>query len=335
MTDLAQVAVYMARRGWAVYPQAPNTNTPRANCATCKEGGCEWRSGKCPCLVSVTSPCHALHAATTDVDLTAARWEHAPRCNPALHLGRSRLVVIDIDCHADTAPDELAPGLPNPGITNGLGSFAALLDHLGQDWPEDTLTVESPTGGVHMYFQAPRVPLRTTHAAWQVEVKAGASSITAPGSLRRLDDGTTGTYRRVSETTEPAPFPRWLGEWLVSTGRIADPTRPATPTVMPGHGRNGGRSRRWWEKAWTDQLGEIANAAPGTRNDVVLRRGLRLFNLTDEPGCPWTAQEAEDALVAAQEQYAINTGRPSNPSEYRAVARATRARARTSRGEAA
>src|SRR5690606_13026283 len=279
------------------------------------------------CLTSAETPCHALHAATTDVDLTAARWEHAPRCNPALHLGRSQLVVLDLDCHADTAPDELAPGLPNPGVCNGLGSFAALLDHLGQDWPEDTLTVESPTGGVHMYFQAPRVPLRTTHAAWQVEVKAGASSITAPGSVRRLDDGTTGTYRRVSETTEPAPFPRWLGEWLVSTGRIADPTRPATPTVMPTQrttGDTSSHSPAWWARAWEDQLAEIEGAPPGERYHTLGRRAGRLFALTEQPGCPWTADDAERALMEAQLQRAARLGIHAPESEYRAQVRSMR-----------
>lgn len=332
MATLADIAVYLAGRGWAVYPQAPNTNSPRANCATCKANDCGWRSGDCPCLTSIKQPCHALHAASTDVDLTRQRWDHAARCNPALHLGRSDLVVLDIDCHETDVPEELAPGLPNPGIANGLGSFAALLDHLGQPWPEDTLIVESPTGGQHIYYQAPRVPLRVMLAAWSVEVKAGASSITAPGSVRP-----EGTYARISHGYGVAPFPRWLGEWLVSIGQMPDPRSVAPGIAMPNRRSRqpGGHSRRWWERAWSEQLDEIANAAAGTRNEVVLRRGLRLFNLTYEPGCPWSAQEAEDALVAAQEQYSMNTGRASSTSEYRAVARATRDRAGSDQGAAA
>src|SRR5690606_12704126 len=127
----------------------------------------------------------ALHAASSNVDLTLARWEQMPRCNPALHLYLSGLVVVEFDCHDTTPPAELAPGVPNPGIANGIGAGYALADHLGQSWP-DTLTVESPSGGLHLYFQAPRVPLRHCYAAWEVEVKAGACSITAPGSVRRL-----------------------------------------------------------------------------------------------------------------------------------------------------
>lgn len=326
MSTLSTIACYLARKGWAVYPQVPGGNTPLGNCRTCRED-CGWREGTCPCLTSAVDPCHALHSASTDVELTRARWAHASRCNPALHLGRSGLVVLDIDCHDDTLPDELAPGLPNPGVRNGICSFTALLDHLGQDWPSDTLAVETPTGGLHLYYRAPQVPLRHCLAAWQVEVKAGACSITAPGSVRTLDDGTTGIYRRISEATEPGPFPAWLGRWLVSLGRIPDPTASRDVPSMPTRAGRTGHTRRWWERAWNDQLHEIATAPAGTRNDVVLRRGLRLFNLARQAGCPWTSDEAEQALINAQYTYAANTGRPASPGEYRAVAQATRARA--------
>lgn len=325
MATLAEIAIYLARRGWAVYPQAPQSNIPTRNCDKCRAGYCAGVPD-CPCTDAV-DPCHALHAATADVDLTLARWEQAPRCNPALNLGWSGLVVVDIDCHGGDPPNEIAPGVPNRGAVNGLGAFAALLEHLGQDWPEDTLTIESPTGGMHLYYRAPKALTRTVHAAWQVEVKAGATSITAPGAVRDVDRQ-TGTYTRVSDATEPAPFPRWLGEWLVTSGKIADPAAPARTIAMPQprSSGDGAHSPRWWERAWRDQLDEIANAAAGTRNDMVLRRGLRLVNLTAEAGCPWTTDEAEQALIDAQHQYAANAGRPASHHEYVAVARATRQR---------
>lgn len=334
MADMADIATYLARRGWAVYPQTPLGNVPIGNCQPCRARDCPGAHHGCECLTGVR-PCHALHAATTNVELTRSRWEHAPRCNPALNLGTSGLVVLDIDCHATDAPTELAPGLANPGVANGVGAYSALLEHVGADWPEDTLTVATPTGGLHVYYRAPEVPLRHCHAAWQVEVKAGACSITAPGSVRALEDGTHGLYERISDTTEVAPFPAWLGRWLVSLGRVADPSSKHThePPAMPS-GNAEGHSRSWWQRAWNDQLGEIANAEAGTRNNVVLRRGLRLFNLAAEAGCPWTAADAEAALVKAQHQYAANTGRPSNPSEYRAVAEATRERATVRQGRA-
>lgn len=332
--DLGAIARWLARQGYAVYPQIPYGNTPVGNCSTCKEPG--HAQDGCTCLAAV-NPCHALHAASANEQLTASRWEHAPRCNPALHVGRSELVVIDVDTHDTIVPATLAPGLPaETGIVNGLDSYAALLDRHGLTWPTDTLMVRTPTGGLHVYYQAPRVPLRHAEAAWQVEIKAGTTSITAPGSVRTLDDGTTGVYERISDTSKPAPFPRWLGEWLVSIGRVPDPRRrtPAVPAPKWANqqGSEHGHSRRWWERAWSDQLAEIAQAAPGTRNWTVCSRGLRLFNLLAEPGCPWSADDAETALVQAQEAYAANTGRPMSRTEYVNVARATRARATSNRG---
>lgn len=328
MTDLAQVAVYLARRGWAVYPQAPGTNTPRGNCAN----GCGGRGtertcpggSECPCTRSIETPCHALYAASSDPELTAARWEHAPRCNPALHLGRSQLVVLDLDCHADGEPPaELAPGLPNPGITNGVGALAVLLDHLGQDWPEDTLTIESPTGGLHIYYQAPRVPLRHTHAAWQVEVKAGACSITAPGAVRRLADGSTGTYRRISDTATAAPFPPWLGEWLVRIGAIADPTKPR-PVVTPQRAAApSGHSPAYWDRVLNGVLDRVATKDHGAkaRYQVIYAATRRLANLAVHDAAPWSEHDAITAVVDTACAARAAAGRPERRAEATEQAR--------------
>lgn len=321
--NLGAIAVWLATRGWAVYPQAPESNVPRRNCETCRDRQCPGLHNDCDCLTSTDSPCHALHAATTDVELTRSRWEHSPRCNPAVHLGRSGLVVLDIDNHGDTVSDELAPGLPNIGAQNGIQALAILLDHLDAPWPE-TLTVDSPTGGVHMYFQAPRTPLRTTHAAWQVEVKAGATSITAPGSVRRID-GDLVPYRRSSDTVEIAPFPRWLGQWLVHIGRIPDPSAPSPPTPIPAQRAYSEHTVEYWRVAWSDQLAEIESAPPGERFHTLGRRAGRLFTLTQRPGCPWTPDQAEHALVEAQMTRAARFGIPAPRSEYIAQARAMRA----------
>ncbi|MGW3473438.1 bifunctional DNA primase/polymerase [Saccharopolyspora sp. NPDC000995] len=324
-TGLGDIAVYLARRGWHVYPQAPLGNSPTANCAN----GCGGlRSGQrtertcpgnhtCPCSSSPTRPCHALYAARNDAELTWARWKHAPRCNPALHLGWSNLLVVEIDCHDTTTPAELAPGLPNPGVVNGLGSFAALLDHLGQPWPTDTLIVESPTGGQHLYYQAPRLALRHCYAAWQVEVKAGACSITAPGSVRKLADGTTGTYERISDAVDPAPFPRWLGEWLVSIGRVTDPAarhRPAPTRITTS---NNTHPSRYWESAWSGVLDRVATKDDGRRArfETIYAGARRLANLAAHDGAPWSEADAVQAVVDTAVAARAATGRPERRSE--------------------
>ncbi len=324
---LPDIAAYFARRGWAVYPQAPETNAPRRNCPACRERRCPGPHAGCPCLASVENPCHALHAASSDVELTICRWERAARCNPAARLDLSGAAVLDLDDHGGPAPAELAPGLPNPGgIHNGVQAWEVLADHLGISSEPETLTVETPTGGKHIYFRAPRALTKTVLAAWQVELKAGCTSITLPGSVRRVG-GDLVPYQRVSDTVNLAPFPRELGEWLVSIGRVPDPTRPATPTVMPTQrtsGDTGHHSPAWWARAWRDQLAEIESAPPGERYHTLGRRAGRLFALTERPGCPWTADDAERALVEAQERRAVRLGVPVSTSEYRAQVRSMR-----------
>src|SRR5690606_19263947 len=279
---------------------------------------------ECPCTRSIETPCHALYAASSDPELTAARWEYAPRCNPALHLGRSQLVVLDIDCHADGEPPaELAPGLPNPGITNGVGALAVLLDHLGQDWPEDTLTIESPTGGMHIYYRAPKVPLRHTHAAWQVEVKAGACSITAPGAVRRRAAGAAGAYRRISAPARAAPCPRWLGEWLVRIGAVADPPKPR-PVVPPQRAAApSGHSPAYWDRVLNGVLDRVATKDNGARAryQVIYAATRRLANLAVHDAAPWSEHDAITAVVDTACAARAAAGRPERRAEATEQAR--------------
>src|SRR5690606_41367527 len=113
--------------------------------------------------------------------------------------------------------------------------------------------------------------------------------------------------RRTSAAVAPAPFPEWLGERLVSIGRVPDPTRPATPTVMPTQrttGDTGGHSPAWWARAWRDQLAEIEGAPPGERYHTLGRWAGRLYALTERPCCPWTSDDAYPTQLEVLERRA-------------------------------
>lgn len=320
--SLDKVATWLAEHDYAVYPTSPGTNVPTANCGTCRDG-CDMDT--CACRTAV-DPCHGLHAASTDPELTAARWEEEPDRNPALHLGQSGLVVIDVDDHGHAPPAELAPGMPMPeGVESGMDAFRALLAELGQPWPDDTLDVASPNGGRHLYFRSPVADLRPCDAAWQVEVKTGNVGIVAPGGLRKLKDGGMGQYRRISDAVEPAPFPRWLGEHLVERGIVPDPTQPVqVPEQRQRRHGPGSHREAWWTRAREGLLSDIAGAPEGRRNEVATRAGFRLMALTREPGCPWTAEQAERDLVEAQQMYAARQNRRGREAEYAALARGCR-----------
>src|SRR5690606_29320291 len=144
---------------------------------------------------------------------------------------------------------------------------------------------------------------RACQAGWQMDVRAGDAGVVAPGSVRKLDDGSLGQYRRISEATGPAPFPRWLGEHLVERGIVPDPTRAVEVPERRQHRRAGAHRSAWYGRAREGLLADIAGAPEGRRNEIATRAGYRLMALAADEGCPWTREQAERDLVEAQQRY--------------------------------
>ncbi|MEV4079169.1 bifunctional DNA primase/polymerase [Nonomuraea fuscirosea] len=80
-------------------------------------------------------------AATTD----SARLDGWPAgANVGVGCWRSQVVVLDLD----------VPGGGHRTTVRGADSFAAACAARGEPWP-DTLTVATPSGGMHLYFRPP------------------------------------------------------------------------------------------------------------------------------------------------------------------------------------
>jgi hypothetical protein len=170
---------------------------------------------------------------------------------PGIAAGPSRLVLIDIDTHHDDLPPDLATGLL-PGINlaaepiprsawddparfrDGRDTLALLARLRGgpRPWPGDAghqpVTVTTPSGGVHLWYQAPAGNLRQVLSdpagrhglAWQADIKAGWSYGIAPGATT-----SKGTYRlRGGDLANPGRMPEWLAR---------ETTRAATPRPRP------------------------------------------------------------------------------------------------------
>lgn len=91
------------------------------------------------------------HTATRDPEQIRKWWDHpAPAWNIGAAVGRSGIVVIDLDI----AGDEPAPE-PFAGATGGADVLARLAANAGEPIPT-TWTVSTPSGGSHLYFYAPR-----------------------------------------------------------------------------------------------------------------------------------------------------------------------------------
>ena len=236
-------------RSATVAPAAPGTASPPTSPApapACPPAG--W--------------CHGVRAATTDPATITAWWRRQPRAVPGVAAGPSGLVLVDIDAHGGPPPPHLATGLL-PGIDlatepippgawadparfrDGRDTLALLARLRGgpRPWPagpeHQPVTAATPSGGVHLWYQAPAPDLRQALSdphgryglAWQIDLKAGWSYGIAPGATT-----TAGTYQiRGGDPARPGRMPSWLAREVIRVTRSGTaPTARRRPA--PGTG---------------------------------------------------------------------------------------------------
>ncbi|MEU6866366.1 bifunctional DNA primase/polymerase [Streptomyces sp. NPDC046876] len=245
------MAAWMARRGYPVHPLAPGTKTPAPNCPDCRSA--PHAPQECPCRARGRW-CHGFHAATTDVPTVLRWWQTEPAFGVGVSCGPARLVVIDVDAHRTPLPDRqrLLPGIPVDdrvdltGLQNGFDTLALLAAYRSRPHPcEDasTLRVRTPSGGMHIWYRAPKdgPGFRSSSGsspkvalAWQVDVRSVGGYIVAPGTRTAA-----GVYEALPGARLPAPLPLWLTAELTRTGHSVE-TAPAKPS----HGPVAARTRR-------------------------------------------------------------------------------------------
>jgi hypothetical protein len=174
------------------------------------------------------------------------------------------LVLVDIDAHGGQLPPALATGLL-PGIDlgaepiphsawenparfrDGRDSLTLLARLRGgpRPWPSgpehQPVIAATPSGGTHLWYQAPANGLRQALAdpqgryglAWQVDIKAGWSYGIAPGAVTAV-----GTYRlRSGDSKRPGRMPAWLA---AEVQRVSGPRPPSLPADSTSPGLPGG-----------------------------------------------------------------------------------------------
>jgi hypothetical protein len=262
-SDPARLALDLAALGWHILPLSPASKRPLGNCPACRtqHGMPVHLAHACPCLAA-GGWCHGARAATTDPERITAWWRRESRAVPGVAAGPSGLILIDIDAHGGQHPPRLTTGLL-PGIDlatepiphdawedparfrDGRDSLTLLARLRGgpHPWPpgpeHQPVTAATPSGGVHLWYQAPADQLRQALSdpqgryglAWQIDVKAGWSYGIAPGAIT-----TAGTYQvRGGDPARPGRMPEWLAREVIRVTRAAPP-QPATPPPLPGGG---------------------------------------------------------------------------------------------------
>ncbi len=273
MSTLLGHALNAADRGWFVFPLVRGGKRPALHGAD-----------DCP----GTGPCAAGHAgweqrATRDPEVIRGCW-NTRGFNIGVATGPSGLVVVDLDT---PKPGVVAPeNWRLPGVVTGEDVLAVLCDQAGQPLPYDTHTVTTPTGGRHLYFQAPAgQPLRNTSGklGWLIDTRAHGGYVVAAGSATP-----NGPYRTVNDVP-PAPLPEWL-----HTALIPAPLPPQKPvTVDLGTGRRGA----YLQAAIDRSVAAVHDAPAGQRNRVLYGAAVALGQLI--AGNALTAEQVTPVLVHA------------------------------------
>lgn len=248
-------ALHLARHDWHVFPLAPDSKRPLANCPTCRNQASDaHRIDTCPCLAD-GGWCHGVRAATTRPDIISYWWTHHPDALIGVAAGPSRLVLIDIDTHGAPFPHnpahDLLPGIdltsenidgsqwsdPNQ-FRDGRHSLALLAKLRGgpRPWPgndqHQPVAVDTPSTGRHLWYRTPHARLRQAIGAlaWRVDIKAGWSYGLAPGTTTR-----TGTYRHITgKIATPGRLPDWLAHEIERVASpVPQPVKPLTRHPEP------------------------------------------------------------------------------------------------------
>jgi hypothetical protein len=241
---LLRSALRAALRGWHVFPCAAGGKRPalRGN----------WQD-----------------LATTSPDQIRDWWARAPY-NIGIACGPSGLVVIDLDLPHDEDEDEDEEAAGTLFPLSGADILSRLARKHGERYPGGTYTVDTPSGGCHLYFSAAgatRVKNSAGAVGAHIDVRADGGYIVGAGS-RIGRRAYTARGRRA-----PAPLPDWLARLVRDTY-----VPPAVPEQrLPVTDRAQGRA--YAMAALRAETERVAAARPGTRNVTLNRAAFSLGQL--------------------------------------------------------
>lgn len=252
MTVLESAMSYTGR-GWRVFPLSPGGRTPWP-------GWGDWQN-------PADGRTGAGHASTPQqcVDMFGGSRSIA---GVGIVTGAvSGFWVLDVDCKHGK---------------DGRASLAFLIAAHGA--LPDTYTVETPNGGLHLYFALPRdfEPINAggrgvvaARLGPGLDVRGRGGYVGAPPSRVAREDGTAAPYQVISAPGVGVAKPP---DWLVEL--IRPPERPEVVAIDPEAALTLApdlRVRAYLGEALPSLLSELANATPGGRNATAHRVACRLW----------------------------------------------------------
>lgn len=164
-------------------------------------------------------------AATADPGRILDVWP--AEANIGVACWRSQLVVLDLD----------VPGPGHRTTTSGIDSLAAAAAAHDEPWPH-TLTVRTPSGGMHLYYRVPDGAVIGSTSGGKTALGEGIDT-RGPGAGGRggyvvgPDSAVDGRRYRIEHDVPIAPLPGWIAAVLA----VPDPLPLALIARMIGVGR--------------------------------------------------------------------------------------------------
>ncbi|WP_282685905.1 MULTISPECIES: bifunctional DNA primase/polymerase [unclassified Streptomyces] len=249
--------------------------------------------------------------ATTDPARLTRCWS-AGEYNLGIATGPSRLVVVDLDVPKG---DEDRPPAGTPaGVADGADTLGLLAEEHGERYPIDTYTVQSGSGGLHLYFVAPAgAALRNTAGklGWKIDTRANGGYVVGAGST------VEGLPYRVVHEAPPAPLPRWLAKLLAPAA--LPPQGPLHVSLLATEGLD-----RYLAAAVAGEIQRVERAVQGNRNNALYQASVALGQLVAG------GELAEGGVTAKLVASAVGKGL-SESDARRTVASGLRAGARKPR----
>jgi Bifunctional DNA primase/polymerase, N-terminal len=221
---MAAAALRLIERGFFVFPLRPGDKMPLPHFK------------------------HWEQRATRDQDRVYKWWSNAPY-NIGVAAGPSQLLVVDCDTARGTAP-------PPQWSTarDGLDVLRQLAAEAGAGFPR-TMAVRTPSGGIHLYFQAPQkhhLGNSAGRVGWHIDTRGIGGYVVGPGSV------CSGRYYVVVDHAPIAPLPTWITALLV-------PRQPSGPPTAPTERITGHNLKAILQ----GEVERVRSARPGRRNHAL------------------------------------------------------------------
>jgi hypothetical protein len=197
---------------------------------------------------------HGLNDATLDVGRIEQWWKRFPKAMIGVRTGpETGIFVVDLDRDRDRDLD-------------GIAAFRELQN--GGTLPE-TITVQTPRGGEHLWFRwVDGISNSTSKLAPGVDVRGAGGYVIAPPSRRA--DGTE--YQFLVDQDAPADAPQWLLDRLL-------PKKPKAERPKTNGAAASDTDDNYARAALERECAAVASARPGKRNGTLNRAAFNLGQL--------------------------------------------------------